>query len=143
MGWKYAAGVYHLTYTDDNNAGTSIGVSPYFDTGDLLGGDESTDILMRKLVINRTLSNTPTLAGSLDVTVFNENGTGYSKTAISSSDSRITCRFGPLTRRKGQSWRTKFNVATSGRERITAGNYQINSIEIFGEKIPRFRSTGK
>ena len=146
LSWLYSSGTWPngiwsgFVYTDN-----AVGISPYFDTGNLLmEGKESEDIVVRKLVINRTLTG-DTLAGSLDVTVYNENGSGYSKADLNAvtTDERITCRFGPTTIRKGQSWRAIYNKAATGRERITAGQYQINSLEYFGRRTPRVRSTGK
>lgn len=142
MSWGYSAGNYDLIYKDYTSIGEAVGVSPYFDTGLLLMGEESSDITLRKVVVNRTFTN-KTLAGTLDITIKNDRAVGLLKQAISASDDRVTCRFAPTTVRKGQAWQMIFNQAAWNKERITAGQYQINSVEYFGRKTPRVRSTGK
>jgi hypothetical protein len=128
---------FNLTHTDNG-----VGIVPFMSTGDLLLAEESVDVVLRKVVVNRTMLG-ETLAGALDVTIYNEDGVGLAKTALLAADERLTLRFAPTTVRKGQSWAFVYNSRTTNKERATAGTYQINSIEYFGKKLPRVRSTGK
>lgn len=128
-----------IKFDDNAFIDLSLPIRPYFHTGNIVDAD-SNDIILEKFVVNKTMAASNQMSGTLDTKLYLDGSLLRTDTGVDKTKSRLAVYSKAGEQKLGQSVALEYNTNSSS-EYITTPStnkiWQIDSIELWGDSVPR------